>query len=185
MTVILDIILAFSKGVPKFDSSVTRTRDNLSVVCAEADRQDIGGVANESASGLASVQVPETQGVVPRGGKGELSIGRDDDVRDEVVVAMKNSFWVAIRVLIASKLPNNDGLVWAVKSTNESYAKMSFIPREAVRIMSGFSEEVAMAVTHPLWPGREPRKRKDSAISRKSLDIERDADEYGLRLGVT
>lgn len=120
MTVILNIILAFSKGVPKFDCSVTRTRDDLSVVCAEADRQDIGGVANESASGLASVQVPETQGVVPRGGKGELSIGRDDNVRDEVVVAMKNSFWVAIRVLIASKLPNNDGLVWVVKSTNES-----------------------------------------------------------------
>ena len=31
------------------------------------------------------------------------------------------------------------------------------VPREAVRIMSGFSDEVAMAVTHPLWPGSEPR----------------------------
>jgi hypothetical protein len=185
VTIILDIILALSKGVPKFDCSVTRTRDNLSVVGAEADRQNIGGVADESASGLAGVQVPETQGVVPRGGKGELTIGRDDNVRDEVVVAVKNSFGVAICVLIASKLPNNDGLVYAIKSTNKSYAKMSLIPREAVRIMSGFSEEVAMAVTHPLWPGREPRKRKDSAISRKSLDIERDANEYRLRLGVT
>ena len=31
------------------------------------------------------------------------------------------------------------------------------IPRDAVRIMSGFSEEVAIAVTQPLWPAREPR----------------------------
>jgi hypothetical protein len=36
------------------------------------------------------------------------------------------------------------------------------LPREAVKIMSGFSEEVAMAVTHPLWPSRDPRKRRDS-----------------------
>ena len=38
------------------------------------------------------------------------------------------------------------------------------IPREAVKIMSGFSDEVAMAVTHPLWPSKEPRKRSDSDI---------------------
>lgn len=30
--------------------------------------------------------------------------------------------------------------------------------------MSGFSEDVAIAVTHPLWPSREPRKRSDSDI---------------------
>lgn len=30
--------------------------------------------------------------------------------------------------------------------------------------MSGFSEEVAIAVTHPLWPSNEPRKRSDSDI---------------------
>lgn len=28
--------------------------------------------------------------------------------------------------------------------------------------MSGFSEEVAIAVTQPLWPSMEPRKRSDS-----------------------
>ena len=66
MTIILDVILALSKCVPQFDGPITRTRDDLSVVCTEADRQDIGGVAHKSASGLASVQVPEPQGVVPR-----------------------------------------------------------------------------------------------------------------------
>lgn len=31
-------------------------------------------------------------------------------------------------------------------------------PREAVKIMSGFSEEVAIAVIHPEWPAKEPLK---------------------------
>lgn len=38
------------------------------------------------------------------------------------------------------------------------------VPRDAVRIISGFSEEVAIAVTQPLWPAIEPRKRSDSDI---------------------
>lgn len=30
--------------------------------------------------------------------------------------------------------------------------------------MSGFSDDVAMAVTHPACPAKEPKKRRDSAI---------------------
>jgi len=60
VTIVLDIILALSKGVPKFDCSITGTRDNLSVVRAEANGQHIRGVAHKSTSGLAGVQVPET-----------------------------------------------------------------------------------------------------------------------------
>lgn len=33
---------------------------------------------------------------------------------------------------------------------------MMVLSREAVKIMSGFSDEVAMAVTSPLWPTRLP-----------------------------
>lgn len=33
---------------------------------------------------------------------------------------------------------------------------MMVLSREAVRIISGFSDEVATAVTSPLWPTREP-----------------------------
>lgn len=40
---------------------------------------------------------------------------------------------------------------------HENAKKMVNIPRDAVRIMSGFSEEVAIAVTQPLWPAIEPR----------------------------
>lgn len=31
--------------------------------------------------------------------------------------------------------------------------------------MSGFSEDVATAVTQPLWPVRDPRKRRDSIVA--------------------
>jgi len=33
--------------------------------------------------------------------------------------------------------------------------------------MSGFSEEVAIAVTQFLWPSMEPKKRNDSAMAMK------------------
>ena len=41
---------------------------------------------------------------------------------------------------------------------------VKFVPLEAVKIMSGFSEEVAIAVTQPLWPDKDPRSRNWSAI---------------------
>src|ERR1700685_142834 len=49
-------------------------------------------------------------------------------------------------------------------ASNISEEDTNKIPREAVRIMSGFSEEVAIAVTQPLWPAKEPRKRNCSAM---------------------
>lgn len=36
------------------------------------------------------------------------------------------------------------------------------IPREDERMTSGFSAEVAMAVTHPPWPSRVPLRTRDS-----------------------
>lgn len=49
-----------------------------------------------------------------------------------------------------------------------------YLPREAVKIMSGFSEEVAIAVTQPLWPDNEPRKRSDSVIPGESRGLSLD-----------
>ena len=49
--------------------------------------------------------------MVPGRRQSELPVGGDDDIRDEVVVSMKDSFWVAICVFIAGQLPNDDGLV--------------------------------------------------------------------------
>ena len=51
MTIFFDVVLALSESVPELDSPVTGTRYDLPVIGAEADRKDIGRVANESAGG--------------------------------------------------------------------------------------------------------------------------------------
>ena len=85
----------------------------MSIVSAEADGKNIGGVTDKSASGCPGVKVPQAECVVPRRRKGELSVGRDYDVRDKVVMAMEDSFWVSVRVLIASQCPDNNGFIYS------------------------------------------------------------------------
>lgn len=75
MSLVLDIVLALSEGIPQLDGLVTGTRDDLSVVCAETDREDIGSVTNETTRGQSGVEVPETKCVIPRRRQGELTIG--------------------------------------------------------------------------------------------------------------
>lgn len=111
VTILLDVILALSEGVPELDGPVARTRDDLPVVCAEADRQNIGGVSNEAARGDTGVEVPKAESMVPRRGERELAVRGDDDVRDEVVVSVEDALGVSVRLLITGQLPDNDGLV--------------------------------------------------------------------------
>jgi hypothetical protein len=113
VAVLLDVEFALSKGIPKLDRPVARPRDDLPVVRTEADRQNVRGVADESTSGCAGVQVPQAKSVIPRRRKGELAVRRNNNVGYEVVMAVKNSFRVTIRVIVASKLPDDDGLVCA------------------------------------------------------------------------
>ena len=80
MAFILDLKLALAERVPELDGLVTRARDDLSVVGREGDGEDVLGVANEATGGKASVEVPKTQGLVPRRRKGELTVRGDDDV---------------------------------------------------------------------------------------------------------
>lgn len=75
MALILDIVFALSEGVPKLNGLVTGARDNLTVISAEANGQNIGGVADETAGCQTSVQVPETESVIPGGRKSELTVG--------------------------------------------------------------------------------------------------------------
>ena len=75
-----------------------------------------------------------------------------------MAVTVEDTLGVAVRILIASELPDNDSLVCTKKFNQRVISlKEDHIPREAVKIMSGFSEEVAIAVTHPLWASNEPR----------------------------
>jgi hypothetical protein len=56
------------------------------------------------------------------------------------------------------------------------------VPREAVKIISGFSEEVAMAVIHPLWPSSDPRKRSDSDMVFSGFLAVSECDSAALKL---
>lgn len=77
-------------------------------------------MADELAGGKAGVEVPETEGLVPRRREGELAVRRDHDVRDEVVVAVEDLLGEAERALLARKLPDDDGLVCTVVSISLS-----------------------------------------------------------------
>ena len=65
MTVVNDVELALSKGVPELDGSVSGSGDDLSVVGGEGDGENVTGVADELSGGQTSVKVPETEGLVP------------------------------------------------------------------------------------------------------------------------
>jgi len=67
MTFFLDIVFTLSKSVPQLDCFVARTGNNLSVIGAEANRQNVGGVPNEAAGRHSGVEVPKTEGMVPGG----------------------------------------------------------------------------------------------------------------------
>jgi hypothetical protein len=73
-----DGVLAVTQGVPELDGPVARARDDLAIVGGERDRQDVVGVADEAAGGSASRELPETEGLVPRGGEGIGTVRRDD-----------------------------------------------------------------------------------------------------------
>jgi len=68
-------------------------------------------VVDETAGGDTGVDVPQAQGAIPRSGQGELAIGGDDDVLNEVGVAVQGALGVAVLALLAGQLPHNDGVV--------------------------------------------------------------------------
>jgi hypothetical protein len=53
---------------------------------------------------------------------------------------------------------------YSLKLATNILGEKTNLPRDAVKIMSGFSEEVAIAVTQPLWPAKEPRNRNCSPM---------------------
>jgi hypothetical protein len=89
VTILGDVILALTQGVPELDGLVTRTRDNLTVISREADRQNIVGVTDETTGGGTVVQVPETKSLIPRSGQSELTVRRNSEIFNEVGVTNK------------------------------------------------------------------------------------------------
>ena len=100
MALLLDVELALAEGVPQLNGAIPGTRDDLPVVRAERNGQDISRMTNESSCRQTRIQVPKAEGVIPGSAKSELTVGRDDNVGYEVVVAVEDSFGVAIRALV-------------------------------------------------------------------------------------
>lgn len=134
-----DGVLAVTESVPELDGSIARTGDDLAVVGREADGEDVVGVADESSSGSTAGELPETQSLVPRGRQSVGTVRGDDlvptisrvlnyicppkchrvrrgtgwtyTVGDDVRVAVEGSLGVTVLALIASEVPDDQGLV--------------------------------------------------------------------------
>ena len=63
------------------------------------------------ASGGSGSQVPEPEGVVPRPREGKVSVGGENDVRDEVSVASQALLRVTVLAVLPGQLPDDQGLV--------------------------------------------------------------------------
>jgi len=69
-------------------------------------------MADESSCGEASVKVPKTESVIPRSRKGIHAIRRNGNVRNKVIVPVKDAFWCAVAAFfVPGELPDNDGFI--------------------------------------------------------------------------
>jgi hypothetical protein len=111
VTSLLKGVLALTENVPQLDGLVTGSRDNLAVVRGEGNGENILLVANETAGGGSSVDIPQTEHAIPRAGQGELSIGGHGDILDEVSVSSQGALGLVLSVLAVRDVPGQDGLV--------------------------------------------------------------------------
>lgn len=68
---------AVAEGVPQLDGAVTGTGDDLAVVGGERDGENVVGVADEGAGGVAAGELPEAERLVPGGGQSVGTVGGD------------------------------------------------------------------------------------------------------------
>ena len=89
-------------------------------------------------------------------------------VRDDVGVALQAALGVAVSLLIAGKVPDDQGLV--ARTGQQHVGAITGVVRTIYSIaknsghISYFSREVAREVTQPLWPSRVPRRTSCSAM---------------------
>lgn len=109
--VVIDGVFALSQSVPELDGLVSRSRDDLSVVCREGNTQNVLGVSNESSGGGSKVQIPQSKGRVPRSRESELSVRGDDDILNKVGVTGEGSSRNSILFRFSGNLPDHESLI--------------------------------------------------------------------------
>ena len=113
VSLVLDGVLALSQSVPQLDGLVPAGRHDLPVVHREGHAEDVLGVVLEPPGGLTSAEVPEPQVLVPGAGEGEVTVGGEDHVGDEVRVAVEPLLGHSVLTVLAGQLPHDQGLVAA------------------------------------------------------------------------
>lgn len=66
----------------------------------------------ETASRTSRSQIPQTKSLVPRAGKGVVSVRRENDIADEVRVSVQTFLGNAVVEFVTSKIPNDQSLVY-------------------------------------------------------------------------
>lgn len=68
-------------------------------------------MADKTAGGDAGGEIPKTELTVPGAGEGELGVGGEDDVLDEVGVASEAAAGDAVGLVLLGEVPEDDRLV--------------------------------------------------------------------------
>jgi hypothetical protein len=63
-----------SNSIPKFDSFISTSTDDLSVVGTERHGENVICMTDETTSGFPGIEVPETESLIPRGRESVLSV---------------------------------------------------------------------------------------------------------------
>lgn len=88
----------------------------------------------KTTSGLSGSQIPQAQGLVPRAGQGVVTIGRQNNVADEVRVAVQTLLGDTVAGIVASQLPNDQGLVWKMgKQKSEVRNSVNVVSQSIVK----------------------------------------------------
>jgi hypothetical protein len=66
--------LVFTSGVPKSDTRIGTSRDDLSIIRREGASEDFFLVTDEESLGLTGLEVPKSHGLIPRGRDKEVVI---------------------------------------------------------------------------------------------------------------
>ncbi len=111
VTIFNQIVSAFTKSVPQLDGLIHSTGNDLTVIRGEGDGKNRVGVTDKTTDGLARVQVPKTQSLVPGSRETELTIRGHGDVGNKVVVTGHGATSNSELVVTAGDLPGDQSLV--------------------------------------------------------------------------
>jgi len=131
-------VLAVSKSVPQLETSISTSRDDLSIILGETDSVDFLGVTSEASGGLSGSEIPKTEGLVPGGGQSEQIVRGKGKVRDKVIVTSQRlqgetvesaSFSFVDFFSVTGELPDHESLISGTR--NEDLGVFVFLKRMA------------------------------------------------------